>query len=335
MQVLANSRLFVRCAFLALLMLCALFFGALNAHADFIPPDELTLNRPVIDEAGVLSPSEREHLEQRLLKIHQSGVMQAAVVIVPTTGDMSTFNYGMAVAKRWRLGDKDKDNGLVMLIATKDRTNYILVGYGLEGNLPDAALKRILREHVRPAFKKGNYVKGIEVAFDKIESRLEIDPQMLAKMDKTEKEKNLLRRKSRITIIEYLIGGGAMNIMIGWLIYRISAKYLNSTIATVIYLFVGGAMFVYAVYKGWMLGDWLWMILGVPVFGFAFYFGRDYAIEYDKKRDTNEIWDTEDKAEFYDSTSRYDDCPYDDYRYDDDQMYNNPDTKQGHGDGNW
>ena len=73
----------------------------------------------------------------------------------------------------------------------------------------------------------------------------------------------------------------------------------------------------------------------MPVFGFTLYFGRDYAIEYDKKRDTNEIWDTEDKAEFYDSTSRYDDYPYDDYRYDDDQMYNNPDTKRGHGDGNW
>lgn len=155
MQALTHHRLFdIRYAFLALLMLCALLFGALNAHANFIPPDELTLNRPVIDEAGVLRPSEHKHLEQRLLKIHQSDAMQAAVVIVPTTGDMSTFNDGMAVAKRWQLGDKDKDNGLVMLIATNDHKSYILVGYGLEGSLPDAVLKHILRSRCDLPLKK-------------------------------------------------------------------------------------------------------------------------------------------------------------------------------------
>lgn len=322
MQALTHHRLFdIRHAFLALLMLCALLFGTLNAHANFIHPDELGLNRPVIDTADVLSPSERAHLEQRLLSIHQSGTMQGAVVIVPTTGDMSTFDYGMAVAKRWRLGDKDKDNGLVMLIAINDRKSYILVGYGLEGSLPDVVLKRILREHMQPAFKKGNYAKGIEAGFDEIESRLDIDPQMLAKIDKTEKEKRLLRQKFRLTIIEYLVGLGAMNIMIGMLICRVSAKYLNSTIATVIYLFFGGAMFVYAVYIGWMLGDWLWAILGVLVFGFAFYFGRAYAIEYDKKRDTNRVWSKEDMTEFYAGTSQHDD--------------DDKDSKHGRGDGNW
>lgn len=141
-------------------------------------------------------------------------------------------------------------------------------------------------------------------------------------MDKTEKEKRLPHRKfHNLTILQYLMGGGVMVILLGVLIYRISAKYLNSNTATVIYLVVGGAMLVYAVYIGWMLNGWLWAILGVLVFGFAVWFGKVFAIEYDKKPDTNEVWSKEDMTEFYASTSQHDN--------------DDKDSKHGRGDINW
>lgn len=108
---------------------------------------------------------------------------QMAVVVVPSTDGQDTFDYALQVAERWGLGKKGTDNGILMLVAVNDRKMQILTGYGVEGVLPDAALKRIIIEDITPYFKKGDYAGGITAGINRIEERLQADPDVLRQAD--------------------------------------------------------------------------------------------------------------------------------------------------------
>ncbi|WP_443612798.1 TPM domain-containing protein, partial [Acinetobacter pseudolwoffii] len=89
-----------------------------------------SLNEPVIDQANLLSPAEKQAISQRILNLHNAGKGQIGVVIVPTTGQEDIFDYSMRVADAWQLGSAKRDNGLLMTIAINDRRIQILTGYG-------------------------------------------------------------------------------------------------------------------------------------------------------------------------------------------------------------
>ncbi|ECF7008185.1 TPM domain-containing protein, partial [Salmonella enterica subsp. enterica] len=145
--------------------------------------DKLILNNPVIDEAKILSTSDKQAIETKLRSLNDRGLAQAAVVIVPTTNGEDIFDYSMKVADRWKLGKKDTDQGLLMVVAVNDRKMYILTGYGLEGTIPDAAAKRIISDDITPRFKQGDYAGGITAGINRIEERLTTDPAILKQAD--------------------------------------------------------------------------------------------------------------------------------------------------------
>lgn len=149
-----------------------------------IASDKLILNNPVIDEAHILTASEKAHLEAQLRKIYDDNLAQMALVIVPTTDGVPIFDYALATAQRWGLGKKDTDEGILMLVAINDRKIYTVTGYGVEGVLPDAFLKRITREDITPAFKNGQYAQGLSAGIARIDERLRTDPETLARADK-------------------------------------------------------------------------------------------------------------------------------------------------------
>lgn len=149
----------------------------------FVDPDKLVLDRPVIDMVGILNQAQNQSLTQQLLQIHQSNLAQAALVIVPTTGDLGIFNYTLKLAERWQLGDAKTDNGLLIVVAVGDRDMHILTGYGLEATLPDAVLKRIIRQDMTPAFREGRYADGLTLGIAHIDERLRTDPELLAQKD--------------------------------------------------------------------------------------------------------------------------------------------------------
>lgn len=134
--------------------------------------DKLILNTPVIDAAYVLTDIEKQNLTNQLQRLHQSGLVQAAVVIVPSTGQVDIFDYAMLLAERWQLGQKDVDNGLLVVVALNDRKIHILTGYGIEGVLPDAIVKRVIREQIQPYFAKGRYAEGLQSGLMHLETRL-------------------------------------------------------------------------------------------------------------------------------------------------------------------
>ena len=154
-----------------------------QSTAASVDADKLILNNPVVDQANILNPQEKQRLEAQLRSIYQQGLAQAAVVIVPTTNGVPIFDYALQVAEKWQLGNKDIDDGLLMVVAVNDRDMYIVTGYGLEGVLPDAAINRIIREDITPLFKQNDYGAGILAGVSALQSRLTADPEVLARAD--------------------------------------------------------------------------------------------------------------------------------------------------------
>lgn len=145
-----------------------------------IQRDLPSLNEPVIDQANILSPAEKQAISQRILNLHNAGKGQIGVVIVPTTGQEDIFDYSMRVADAWQLGSAKRDNGLLMTIAINDRRIQILTGYGLEGVLPDIVAGRIINDKITPYFKQAQYAQGIDSGLAEIERILNLDPEIAA-----------------------------------------------------------------------------------------------------------------------------------------------------------
>ena len=155
----------------------------ITSSAASVDADKLILNSPVVDQANLLNPQQKQALTEQLHSIYRQGLAQAALVIVPTTNGMPIFDYALQVADKWKLGEADTDDGLLIVMSVNDRKIYILSGYGLEGVMPDAALNRIIRDDITPYFKQNDYAAGLSAGITSLEARLKADPEVLARAD--------------------------------------------------------------------------------------------------------------------------------------------------------
>lgn len=114
----------------------------------------------VNDYAHMISPPVRQQLEAQLAALEQSDSTQIAILTVTDLQGVTVEEYSMEVAKKWKIGQKKLDNGVIFLVAKENRKMRIEVGYGLEGRLTDILAGRILDREVRPHFKAGNYDEG-------------------------------------------------------------------------------------------------------------------------------------------------------------------------------
>ncbi len=146
-----------RGAFVAVFALLIYLFASSGASAKDVPP----LTGRVTDQAGVLSAEERTQLGALLAAHEQATGHQFAVLIVPSLEGDPIEDFSIRVVEAWQLGKKGTDDGLLLLVALEDRKMRIEVGYGLEGEIPDALAGRIVREEIRPRFKAGHYADGI------------------------------------------------------------------------------------------------------------------------------------------------------------------------------
>jgi uncharacterized protein len=118
--------------------------------------------------AGVLSPTEKQFLENKLVSIDDSSSNQIAVVILPTLDGYPIEEYATKLFRTWGIGNKKTNNGILLLVAINDRKVRIEVGYGLEGAIPDITSNNIINNDIKPAFKQGAYFDGINAATDNI-----------------------------------------------------------------------------------------------------------------------------------------------------------------------
>ena len=121
-------------------------------------------NRLVNDYVGVLTSEESIALENKLVAYNDSTSTQLAIVIIQSLEGYEVSDYATRLAEAWGVGQKDKDNGVMLLVAIADKKITIQTGYGLEGVLPDAICKRIIENEIKPAFKKSNFYAGIDNA---------------------------------------------------------------------------------------------------------------------------------------------------------------------------
>jgi len=131
----------------------------LQAFAQDFPPVAKEL---VTDYTNTLNSSQKQELERKLLAFEDSTSIQIAVVVMNSTGDYDIADYGDRLAKQWGVGNKKFDNGILFLVALGDRAVTIRTGYGLEGAVPDVIAYRIIENEVKPAFRQGDYFKGID-----------------------------------------------------------------------------------------------------------------------------------------------------------------------------
>jgi uncharacterized protein len=130
---------------------------ALPVHALSVPP----LTGRVVDNGNALSTAEKQEITSYLDSLDASTGIQIAVLTIPSLEGEDIETYGIHVADAWKLGQKGKDNGALLLIALADHKVRIETGYGLEDKLTDAKSGLIIRNIMTPQFRTGNYGKGI------------------------------------------------------------------------------------------------------------------------------------------------------------------------------
>lgn len=142
---------------LFLFISCAFF----QTSAQEIPPRP-NPPRLVTDFTGTLSETELSQLEHKLVAFNDSSSVQIAVVILSSLDGYPLSDYSFKLAEQWGIGQKGKNNGVLLLISMDERKMFIATGYGVEGVMPDAICRQIIENNIKPWFKQGEYYHGIE-----------------------------------------------------------------------------------------------------------------------------------------------------------------------------
>ncbi|WP_207817495.1 TPM domain-containing protein, partial [Pseudomonas sp. 67(2021)] len=141
---------------LGLVLMLWLFAVSARAELTFPP-----LSGRVVDQAQMLEPSIRAQLSQQLQAHEQATGEQLVVVTLPDLQGTTIEDFGVQLGRHWGIGQKDKNNGALLIVARDERKLRIEVGYGLEDRLTDAQSSVIIHQVITPAFKAGNFSKGI------------------------------------------------------------------------------------------------------------------------------------------------------------------------------
>jgi uncharacterized protein len=175
-----------RAIFAIAALACVLAFVSVTVFAYTFPP----LTGRVVDQANIIPDATRQEITQKLADLEQKSGIQLVVATVNSLEDGDIETYANQLFRAWKLGEKDKNNGVLLLVAPKEHKVRIEVGYGLEGTLTDALSKIIIVNAITPSFKKGDFGGGISRGVDDIITTLTTDssdwqpkPQVRADQD--------------------------------------------------------------------------------------------------------------------------------------------------------
>ena len=233
-------------------LLCVLAWVAW-AQQVAVPP----LRERVTDLTATLSVPQRAALEERLRSFEAAKGSQIAVLLVPTTGEESIEQYALRVAEQWRLGRKGIDDGALLVLATRDRSLRIEVGYGLEGALNDATCKRIISDFIVPHLQRGEFHAGIEAGVERM-IRV-IDGEALPPPS-TRVRPSLSARFEQVAPLLFMLV-----VVLGSLLQRVLGRLPAALVVAVLA----------AVMAGVLVGAWVVALLsGLAAFVFTLFGGR-------------------------------------------------------------
>lgn len=170
-----HDRQMRRLGLIALLLAAVLAVLQLAAPA-FAAPTYPPLTGRVTDAAGVLPANVARDLESRLKTLEDTTGTQLVVATVPDLQGYEIDEYGVGLLRAWGIGQKDTNNGAILLIAPEQRKLRIEVGYGLEGTLTDALSSQIIRRTIVPRIKAGDMAGGIVAGADELIQLLQLPP---------------------------------------------------------------------------------------------------------------------------------------------------------------
>lgn len=153
-----------------LAVLATTMAAGLALAAPTFPP----LTGRVVDNAQLLSPQAEAQITGKLEALEQQTGRQLVVATIPDLQGYPIEDYGYQLGRTWGIGDKDRDDGVLLLVAPKERSVRIEVGYGLEPVLTDALSSLIIQQRILPAFKQGNLEQGIVDGTDAIVQQLSL-----------------------------------------------------------------------------------------------------------------------------------------------------------------
>jgi uncharacterized protein len=142
--------------------------GALRAV-----PQAPPLERPILDQTDTLTGTQVDSLAATINQTRSQKDYQIGILIIPSLEGQDIESYSLSVARTWGIGEKQKNNGLLLLIVKNDRQMRIEVGSGLEGDLTDAESGRIITNVIAPRFKEGNYFEGIRQGIESMQAQVE------------------------------------------------------------------------------------------------------------------------------------------------------------------
>ena len=127
----------------------------------------------VVDNAGIVDAATEAALTQKLADFETKSSDQIVVATIPSLDSEAIEPYATRLFNAWKLGQKAKNNGVLLLVAKDDRKMRIEVGYGLEGTLTNQHATRIIEDDMVPAFRAGDFSGGISKAVDDMITVLE------------------------------------------------------------------------------------------------------------------------------------------------------------------
>lgn len=151
--------------FKKLLLFVGLLLCVCRIFAQQLPPKSNTL---VTDYTNTLSADEKQKLEDKLVAFNDSTSSQIAIVMIHSIGDYDVNDYAQKLGRAWGIGQKGKNNGIIILVALDDHKLSIQTGYGMEGALPDVITQQIRVNDMNPRFKAGQFYEGLDAGVDDI-----------------------------------------------------------------------------------------------------------------------------------------------------------------------
>lgn len=161
-------------AALLLGLIAALLFvqpSAAQTKIDFPP-----LTGRVVDQANLLDPATEQALTEKLAALEASSTDQLVVVTVNSLHEQEIEDYGYQLGRAWGIGQKENDNGALLIVAPNERKVRVEVGYGLEPILTDAFSSQVIRDDILPSFRDGDYQAGVVRGVDALIAQLSLDP---------------------------------------------------------------------------------------------------------------------------------------------------------------
>lgn len=130
----------------------------------------------VVDQANLLDPATEQALTEKLAALEAGSTDQLVVVTVNSLQDQEIEDYGYQLGRAWGIGQKENDNGALLIVAPNERKVRVEVGYGLEPILTDAFSSQVIRNDILPSFRDGDYQAGVIKGVDALIAQLSLDP---------------------------------------------------------------------------------------------------------------------------------------------------------------